>query len=177
MIVTTTAIEGVLVLSGEPVSDERGSFVRVWDAAVLEAAGADPSVAQCGIARNTRRGTLRGLHLQRAPHAETKLVRCVRGAIFDVAADLRPDSPTFRSWFGAELSADHERMLLVPPGCAHGYLTLADASDVAYVISAPFDGAASDGVRYDDPDLAIAWPFPPSLVSPRDLALPWLGSS
>ncbi len=176
MNVRPTGIDGVLVASFEQLRDERGAFERVWDGAALAAHGVDPALAQCSIARNERAGTLRGLHWQAGPDDETKVVRCVRGAIFDVAADVRPGSPTFGRWFGLRLHADGSEMLVIPPGCAHGYITLEDRSDVAYWISAPYRPAAARGVRYDDPQLAIAWPLRPTVISARDRDLPALAA-
>jgi dTDP-4-dehydrorhamnose 3,5-epimerase len=167
-----TGIAGVVVGSFEPVRDERGAFERMWDGAALAEHGIDPLVTQCSLARNDRAGTLRGLHWQDGPEPETKVVRCVRGAIFDVAADVRPGSETYGRWFGLRLHADGNEMLIVPPGCAHGYVTLEDASDVAYWISAPYRPSAARGVRYDDPRLAIAWPLQPVVMSARDRSLP-----
>ena len=120
-----------------------------------------------------KRGTVRGLHYQAAPHAEAKLVRCTRGRIYDVIVDLRPDSPTFKRWTAVELGADDRRMLYVPEGCAHGFQTLADATEVFYQISAAYDPASQRGVRWDDPAFAIVWPDAPArIVSARDRAFP-----
>jgi dTDP-4-dehydrorhamnose 3,5-epimerase len=121
-----------------------------------------------------RRGTIRGLHFQRPPAAEWKLIRCLRGHVFDVAVDLRAGSPTFGRWHVALLSADNQRQILIPPGCAHGFQTLADDSELLYQHSAAYDPDLEDGVRHDDPHLAIAWPEPATSVSPRDLGLPAL---
>ncbi len=121
------------------------------------------------LARNALRGTLRGLHYQASPHAEAKLVRCVRGAIFDVAVDVRPDSATHKQWFGLELSPENDRMLFVPEGCAHGYQVLADASEVIYLSSEFYAPAAERGARYDDPAFSIAWPLTEApILSPKD---------
>ncbi len=174
MNVRTTGIDGLVVASFEQVRDERGGFERVWDGSVLEGHGIDPTLAQCSLARNDAAGTLRGLHWQAGPEPETKVVRCVRGAIFDVAADVRPGSPTFGRWFGLRLHADGNEMLVVPPGCAHGYITLEDRSDVAYWISVPYRPGAARGVRYDDAQLAIDWPLQPRVISARDRELPVL---
>ena len=174
MNVRATGIAGVLVGSFEPVRDERGAFERMWEPDALAEHGIDPQLAQCSLARNDAAGTLRGLHWQDGDDGETKVVRCVRGAIFDVAADVRPGSPTYGSWFGLRLDADGSAMLIVPPGCAHGYITLEDRSDVAYWISVPYRPSAARGIRYDDPRLAIDWPVAPRVVSARDRALPRL---
>jgi len=129
-------------------------------------------VVQCNLSRNLARGTLRGLHHQAAPHEEAKLVRCSRGTIFDVAVDLRPDSPTFRDWFGQELSTENGRMLFVPEGLAHGFITLTDDSEVLYQMSEPYEASAARGVRWDDPAFAIEWPLEPVMISERDRTFP-----
>lgn len=154
----STNVDGVFVLAVEPREDERGLFARTVDAAELEARSLVSSWSQCSTSYNRRAGTLRGLHLQVAPHQETKLVRCTRGAIFDVAADLRASSPTHHRWVGVELTADNRRALYVPKGCAHGFLTLADDSEVLYMIDEPYVGEAARGVRWDDPAFGVAWP-------------------
>ena len=121
---------------------------------------------------NRRKGTLRGMHFQREPHAETKLVRVVRGAIYDVIIDLRPDSPTFKRWIGVELTAENRRALYVPAGFAHGFQTLADDTEVFYQVSAFYTPGAEGGVRYDDPAFAVSWPLPVSVISAKDAAWP-----
>ncbi len=131
-------------------------------------------MAETSIAFNRSRLTLRGLHYQTAPHEETKLVRCTRGSVYDVVADLRPDSPTSRGWFGVELSAENCLALYVPAGCAHGYLTLEDDTELLYQISRPYMPDAATGVRWDDPTLAIDWPGPPWAISERDASYPLL---
>jgi len=161
----------------EPSSDERGSFSRVFDAELFAERGLMDRVAQSSVSTNLRAGTLRGLHLQSAPHEERKLVRCTQGGLFDVVADLRAESPTYGQWYGAELTPDNDRMLFVPEGCAHGFQTLEDDTHVHYEISVPFQPDAVDGVRWDDPELGIDWPEPPAsgrIMSPRDAALPLL---
>jgi dTDP-4-dehydrorhamnose 3,5-epimerase len=168
MIFIETGIEGVCVVEPERHVDERGFFARTWDPEEFAAHGLNPRVAQCSISFNAGRGTLRGLHYQSAPHEEAKLVRCTAGALFDVALDLRAHSPTFLSWFGATLSGDNGRALYVPEGCAHGFLTLADATEVHYQISAPHAPDAARGVRWDDPAFAIEWPGEVKVISERD---------
>ncbi len=169
MLFTRTDIEGVVVVGLEPFGDERGSFARIWCEEELAEHGLTAHLSQCSLSRNTHAGTLRGLHFQRAPHEEAKLVRCVRGAIFDVALDLRPGSPTHRRWFGVELSAENGLALFVPEGCAHGFQTLTDDSEVLYLISHPYTADAASGVRWDDPAFAIAWPDAPArTLSDRD---------
>jgi len=167
-----TELPGLILVELEPVSDERGSFARTFDAAEWKARGMSSRVVQCNLSRNLARGTLRGLHHQAAPHEEAKLVRCSRGTIFDVAVDLRPDSPTFRRWFGQELSTENGRMLFVPEGLAHGFITLTDDSEVLYQMSEPYEASAARGVRWDDPAFAIEWPLEPVMISERDRTFP-----
>ena len=167
-----TRIPGCVVVRQERHQDERGFFARTWDGAVLDAAGLDGRVAQCSTSFNRLRGTLRGMHWQAAPHAEAKLVRCTRGSVWDVCLDLRPGSPTFRQWHGETLSADGGVALWVPEGCAHGFLTLEDASEVSYTITAPHVPEAGRGVRWDDPAFGIAWPAEVRVIHPRDAGYP-----
>ncbi|HMO83455.1 MAG TPA: dTDP-4-dehydrorhamnose 3,5-epimerase [Lacipirellulaceae bacterium] len=169
---TATALPGVLVIDLERFTDERGYFARTFCRKEFAAHGLDPLVAQSATSFTARRGTLRGLHFQRPPHAEAKLVRCVRGAIWDVAVDLRPDSPTFKRWVATELNAAAQRSHYLPTGCAHGFITLTDDVEVCYQMSAHHEPAAATGVRWDDPAFAIAWPFAPLLLSERDRAWP-----
>ena len=172
MIFRETAIEGVLVVEPERHDDERGFFARTWDAAEFAAQGLSARIVQCSTSFNRRRGTLRGLHYQAPPHEEAKLVRCTSGAIFDVAVDLRPDSPTLCNWVGAELTAENGLALYVPEGCAHGFLTLADDSEIAYQMSEPHAPEAARGVRFDDPAFAIAWPTQVVVLNERDRSYP-----
>jgi len=167
-----TAIAGVIIVDIEPHEDERGGFARLHCPGEFAAAGHPFTPVQTSLSRNPRSGTLRGMHYQPAPHAETKLVRAVRGRIFDVALDLRADSPTYRRWVSAELSADNGRALLIPEGVAHGFLTLEPDTDVLYQISPAFQPGHEIGVRWDDPAFAIAWPAKPSLISARDSGYP-----
>jgi dTDP-4-dehydrorhamnose 3,5-epimerase len=167
-----TAIPGVVVVRPERFADARGHFARTWDGDELAAHGLNPRVVQCSTSFNARAGTLRGMHYQAAPHAEAKLVRCTRGRVFDVALDLRPGSPTFRQWAGAELSAENGAALYVPEGCAHGFLTLEDASEVFYMISAPYAPEAARGARWDDPAFGIRWPAAPRVIHDRDAGYP-----
>jgi dTDP-4-dehydrorhamnose 3,5-epimerase len=171
-----TAVAGVVVVDTEPREDERGGFARLHCPDEFAAAGHPFMPAQTSLSRNPHALTLRGLHYQKAPHAETKLVRAVRGRIFDVALDLRPDSPTCRRWVGEELSAENGRALLIPEGVAHGFLTLEPDTDVLYQISPAFQPGHEAGVRWDDPAFGIAWPQAPALISPRDATYPDVGS-
>lgn len=167
-----TAVAGACVVEPERHADARGFFARTWCAEEFAQAGLDARLSQCSVAYNLRRGTLRGLHYQAPPWAEAKLVRCTRGAVFDVAVDLRPDSPTFRRFVGVELTADNGRALYIPRGCAHGMLTLADASEVFYQISAPHQPDAARGVRWSDPFFGIEWPGRVEVIAPRDRDYP-----
>lgn len=165
---TETAIAGVVVVDIAPRSDERGAFARLHCPDDFAAAGHPFSPAQTSLSRNPTALTLRGMHYQPAPHAETKLVRAVRGRIFDVAVDLRPQSPTHGRWTAAELSAENARALLIPEGVAHGFLTLEPDTDVLYQISPIYRPGHEAGVRWDDPAFGIDWPAAPALISPRD---------
>lgn len=169
-----TPLAGVWLVRASPFEDERGSFARLFSTDEFAEHGlAVPR--QTSLSRTDTRGTLRGLHYQRPPSGETKLVTCLAGRVFDVVADLRPASPTFRRWHGVELTADAPS-LLVPPGCAHGFLTLGDAVAMLYHIDVAHDPAAAAGVRWNDPALAIGWPFAPTLLNARDAAWPDLAA-
>ena len=167
-----TALAGAYVIEPERNVDERGFFVRTWCAQEFERQGLDPRLGQCGASFNHRRGTLRGLHYQAPPFAEVKLVRCTRGALFDVALDLRPDSPSFRRWFGLELTEDNGLALYIPRGLAHGFLTLAPATEIEYKISTPYERSAGRGLRWNDPFHGITWPGPIEVIAPRDREYP-----
>ena len=169
---TPTKIAGVTVVDIEPRSDERGAFARLQCPDAFAAAGLPFEPAQTSLSCNLRALTLRGLHYQPAPYAEIKLVRAVRGRMFDVAVDLRPDSPTWRQWTASELSAENGRALLIGEGIAHGFLTLEPDTDVLYQISPKFEAGHEAGVRWDDPAFGIQWPAAPALISPRDAAYP-----
>jgi dTDP-4-dehydrorhamnose 3,5-epimerase len=172
VIFTATEPAGVVIIEPERVEDERGFFARSFCAREFAARGLDPRVAQCNVSFNRTRGTLRGLHFQHPPHTETKLVRCTRGALYDVAVDLRPDSPTFLVHIAVELSARNGRMLYVPEGFAHGFQTLEDDTEVFYQMSAAFSPDAAGGVRWNDPAFAIEWPLEVSAISERDRTYP-----
>lgn len=163
---------GLYLLVGQPVLDDRGSFTRIFDTALLASSGLETRFAQRAIATNTRKGTLRGLHFAAAPHSEIKLVMCLRGAIYDVVVDLRHGSPTRGKWSAFLLAADDCTSLYIPHGFAHGYQTLSDETLVAYDLSTPYVAAASRGVRYDDLELGIPWPLPVTSLSDRDATLP-----
>lgn len=172
MRIEVTALPGVHIIRPDRFEDERGYFARTFCAREFAAAGLNPDVAQCNVSCSRQRGTLRGMHFQLPPAAETKLVRCTRGAIFDVALDVRPGSPTFGRWVGAELNAENGAMLYVPKGFAHGFQTLTDDAEVFYQMSAFYTPELGRGVRWNDPAFAIAWPLPVSVIAPRDRDYP-----
>lgn len=177
MVVTVTeqALRGVFLIEGSRYPDERGVFSEIWRTDVMAAHGLTTAVAQASLSSSARRGTLRGLHLQVAPFAQAKTIRVTRGAIFDVAVDLRPDSPTYRQWLGVELSADNGRILHLAEGFAHGFQTLTDDTEVLYFVSTEYSPAHERGYRYDDPAFGIRWPqMPPPVINARDAAFPLL---
>lgn len=167
-----TPLDGCLIVEPAGAADDRGLFARTHCEATFAAHGLTARFAQSSVSWNIRAGTVRGMHLQRAPHAETKLVRCVRGAIHDVVVDLRPGSPTCGRTFGADLTARNRLALYVPPGLAHGFQTLEDDTEVLYMIDPPYAPGHGDGVRWNDPAFAIRWPGPVTVIAPRDLAFP-----
>ena len=168
MIFTPSRIAGAWMIDITPVTDARGFFAMTWLPRELSDRGMNPALAQCNLAFNHTRGTLRGMHFQKAPHAQAKIVRATRGALLDVIVDLREDSPTFKKWDAVELTADNRRMLYMPEGIAHGYITLTDGTEAYYHGSSPWVKEAESGVRWDDPAFAIEWPFPPMVMSERD---------
>jgi dTDP-4-dehydrorhamnose 3,5-epimerase len=172
-----TDIAEVWVVEPERHEDERGFFARIWDSEAFAERGLRDVVVQASISFNRRRGTLRGMHYQAAPHEEAKLVRCTAGRIFDVAVDLRPSSATFRRWVGVELSADNRKAVYVPEGCAHGFLTLEDVCEIAYQMSSPYEPDAARGVRFDDPAFAIVWPGEITVINERDASYPDFATS
>lgn len=174
MILSPTLIAGAVVIEPEPIGDERGSFSRVFCAEVFEEHGLEPRIVQSNLSVNHRAGTLRGLHFQTDPAAETKLVRCVRGGVFDVAVDLRPDSATYLQWVGVELTQDDHRALFVPRGCAHGFQTLTDDAVVLYDVSAPYTPGLEGGVHHADPAFAIDWPLEVTAISHKDASWPFV---
>jgi dTDP-4-dehydrorhamnose 3,5-epimerase len=168
-----TKLAGVLVVECDVFEDDRGAVMPAFMASELAARGLDTGIAQCNLVRNRRRGTLRGLHYQRPPLAEVKLVRAISGAIFDVAVDLRPDSPTFCQWHGLELRGDDRQLFYLPHGIAHGYQTLTDDAAVMYFVSAPYSAEHQAGVRWDDPAFGVKWPLgAPAVIHPRDATYP-----
>jgi dTDP-4-dehydrorhamnose 3,5-epimerase len=172
MTFTETPLPGAFIIDIATLADERGFFARTWAADELTKRGLDPTVVQCNVAWNPLKGTLRGMHFQRAPYEEVKIIRCTRGSLFDVIVDLRPESRTFRNWTSVELNAESRRMLYVPKGFAHGYLTLTDDVEAYYHVSSPYTPACAGGVAWDDPVFGIKWPFAPALISERDRTWP-----
>jgi len=169
---TETKVKGAYLIDLEPREDNRGFFARAWCAREFEAHGLNPRVVQVNVAHNVKKALLRGLHYQRAPHAEAKTVRCTQGAVFDVVVDLRADSPTYKRWDGFDLTSDNRTMLHIPEGCAHGYQTLMNATDIEYLTSAFYAAESAGGVRFDDAAFAIDWPLPVSGISDADRSWP-----
>lgn len=167
-----TKLSGAFEIHTESMNDERGFFARTWCQKEFEVHGLNPKLVQCSISFNTRKGTLRGMHYQAAPYAETKLVRCTRGGIYDVIIDLRPQSPTFKDWTFVVLTAENRHMVYIPEGCAHGFLTLADESEIFYQMSEIYKAESARGVRWDDPAFGITWPEKVQVISERDRTYP-----
>jgi dTDP-4-dehydrorhamnose 3,5-epimerase len=167
-----TTLQGATLIEVEPREDERGFFARAWCQREMDEHGLDPRVVQCNLSFNHTRGTVRGMHYQVAPYQESKLVRCLRGSIFDVIIDLRPESATYGKWFGIELSAQNRNMLFVPQGFAHGYQTLQGDTEVFYQVSEFYQPGSEAGIRWDDPAFAIKWPIEATLISDKDRTHP-----
>lgn len=175
MIFRSTGLDGTFVVEPEQLVDERGFFARAWCRDEFEARGLSTEINQCNIAFNERTGTLRGLHFQRAPHQETKVVRCTAGAIYDVIVDLRPTSSTYLAWRAVELSAENRRALYIPVGFAHGYQTLVDRTETMYFHSVSYAPGSAAGVRWDDPVFNIDWPDGPGARVINDKDQSWVG--
>ncbi|MCU0526158.1 MAG: dTDP-4-dehydrorhamnose 3,5-epimerase [Elainella sp. Prado103] len=172
MIFTETKLKGAFILDLELRADNRGAFARTFCMKEFEAHGLKPTVAQCNLSYNYKAGTLRGMHYQVPPAAETKLVRCTKGAIYDVIIDLRPDSPTYLQHIGVELTAENHRALYVPEMFAHGYQALTDGAEVAYQVGEFYTPGYERGIRYDDPTFKIEWPMPITVISDKDASWP-----
>jgi dTDP-4-dehydrorhamnose 3,5-epimerase len=173
MIFTETDLPGSYVIDLEPLTDDRGFFARTFCADTFAGRGLEAHVSQTSVSFNRRRGTLRGLHFQAPPHAETKIVRCTAGAIFDVIVDIRTRSASFGRWFGVELNAANRRSLYIPDGFAHGFQTLVDDVEVQYQMSVPYHPASARGIRWNDARLNIGWPHhEAAITSPADRAWP-----
>lgn len=167
-----TDLDGARLIELEPIRDERGFFSRSFCVKEFAAQSLETNFVQHSLSYSAAGGTLRGMHFQAAPHSEVKVVDCVKGAIWDVIIDIRPDSPTYRKWQGFELTAENRRQLYIPAGFAHGFQTLSDNTEVHYLISAFYEPSAARGLRYDDPSFAIRWPLPIAVISAKDLAWP-----
>lgn len=172
MIFRPVRLAGAWIIDLDKHEDERGFFARAWCATEFEAHGLPTRMVQANLSYNRRRGTLRGMHYQAAPHPEAKVIRCIRGALYDVLVDIRPGSPTFAQWVGAELTAENRTMLYIPEGCAHGFQTLTEDTEALYLMSAFYVPGAARGFRYDDPAFRITWPLPVSLISDKDSSWP-----
>jgi len=168
MIFRETRLAGAFEIDVEPKSDERGLFARTWCQKEFADRGLEANVVQCSLSFSPRKATLRGMHYQAVPHSETKVVRCTRGSIYDVVLDLRPESPTFKDWVAIVLSAENRKTMYVPEGCAHGFLTLEDETEVFYQMSEFHDMEFARGVRFDDPAFQIDWPKRIEVISERD---------
>lgn len=169
---TQTALPGVVVIDIERREDERGFFARSWCREELQAHGLNPRLVQCSVSLTRRRGMVRGLHYQVTPHEEAKVVRCGRGAIYDVVLDLRGSGPTFGQWVAVELRAEDYRMVYVPEGCAHGFQTLEDETEVVYQMSESYHPESARGIRWNDPAFHMSWPLELTTISAKDGAYP-----
>ena len=172
MIFAETKLKGAFIIQPEKLEDERGFFARTWCKREIEAHGLNPNLVQCNISFNKKRGTLRGMHHQVPPHEEAKLVRCTMGAIYDVIIDLRPNSPTFKEWFSLELTAKNRKMIYIPEGVSHGFMTLDDNTEVFYQMSEFYAPECARGVRWNDPAFDIVWPGDVTVISERDNQYP-----
>ena len=172
MIFLPTSLRGACIIDPQRLEDDRGFFARTFCREEFSAHGLKPDFVQCNISFNVRKGTLRGMHYQDKPYEEAKLVRCTRGAIFDVIVDIRKDSPTYRQWVGVELTADNRRMLYVPEGFAHGFQTLEDDSEVFYQMAQMYRPESARGIRWNDPTFDIRWPSSANVISARDAGYP-----
>ena len=172
MMFQQTKLPGVFEIDLDPSRDERGFFARTWCEKEFEAHGLNPRLVQCNASFNHKKGTLRGMHYQDQPFPEAKIVRCTQGAIHDVVLDLRPDSPTFKNWVSVVLTAEKRNMIYVPEGCAHGFLTLEDRTEVFYQMSEFYHPELARGVRWDDPAFQIVWPGTIEVISERDRTYP-----
>lgn len=172
MIFTETKLKGAYIIEIEKLEDKRGFFARAWCMSEFEKHGLKSNLAQSNVSFNNKKGTLRGMHYQMAPHEEMKLMRCTRGAIYDVLIDLRMDSPTYRQWLGVELTEDNYKMLYVPEQFGHGFETLNDNTEVTYQVSQFYAPGAEEGIRFDDPAIGIEWPLKVQVISEKDAGWP-----
>ena len=172
------SVDGCYIVALEPFVDERGFFARAFSAEEFEEMGLEAAISQMNLSRSEQKATTRGIHWQAAPHSEAKLIRCVRGRVFDVCVDVRPGSPTFRSWVGVELTPENGLAMYVPPGCGHGHQTLEPGTEVLYSTSYPYTPEAERGARWDDPAFEIEWPLTDGLIlSDKDASWPEFGDS
>jgi len=174
MKIEQTKIMGVVVIHSEPFKDARGFFNRIFCQKELEAIRPNIVIAQVNHSMTKTKGTIRGMHFQYPPHSEMKIVRCIKGSIFDVAVDIRKDSPTFLQWHGEILSAENMKALVIPEGCAHGFQSLEDNIEMIYMSTSPYCKEAENGIRYDDPAVGIQWPMNRTIISERDLSYSFL---
>lgn len=172
MIFTKTKFKGAYVITPEKRTDDRGFFARIWCEDEFKAHGLKTNPVQANVSRSSFKGTLRGMHYQLPPYAETKLVRCTKGAIYDVIIDIRSDSPTYKQWLGVELTEENHKMLYVPEGFAHGFLTLTGNAEATYLVTAFYNAENERGLRYNDPAFGINWPAPITNISDKDAAHP-----
>lgn len=168
MIFKETKIKGAFVIELEKREDDRGFFASSWDKKIFESLSLESKIAQCNISFNKKKGTLRGMHYQLLPHAEIKVVRCTAGKVFDVIIDIRPESKTFKQWFSVELSWENRKMLYVPKGCAHGFITLEDNTEIFYQVSEFYSPEAERGILWNDSLFGIEWPMKPVIISEKD---------
>jgi dTDP-4-dehydrorhamnose 3,5-epimerase len=171
------SLPGAYLIEPELMTDERGAFARTFCRNTFLEYGLNPHLEQCSFSFNRKKGTLRGMHFQKAPHAEAKLVRCTQGKIYDVVIDLRPDSPTYRKWEAATLTAENRQMLYIPEGFAHGFQTLEDDTEVFYQISFTYVPTSASGMRWDDPSLNISWPTQVTVISSKDQQYPLMSTT
>ena len=169
---TSTPFPGLYIIELEKNGDPRGFFARSYDAQEFKKLNLKDRFVQTNVSRSRERGTLRGLHYQTPPYAEAKLIRCTKGALYDVVVDLRPDSPTYKQWFGIELTEDNQKQLYVPEGFAHGFITLKEDTEAFYMVSECYHPEAERGVHYNDPQFRIKWPIPVEVVSDKDKTWP-----
>lgn len=165
-----TKLKDVFIIEIEKIFDSRGFFSRSWDTSIFKENNLNEKIVQCNISFNTKKGTLRGMHFQKSPYSESKLIRCTKGKIFDVIIDLRPESESYKKWISVELSENNYKILYVPEGFAHGFQTLEENSEVFYQMSEFYNPKYSDGVRWDDEKFNINWPITPPIISEKDLS-------
>lgn len=170
---TKTAIPGLIIVEPRVFGDERGFFLESYKCSEFQANGIDVDFCQDNHSKSTK-GVLRGLHFQKPPKQQAKLVRCTKGKIFDVAVDIRPDSPTFKKWVGVELSEENKKMLYIPEGLAHGFIVISDEAEVLYKASDEYSPELDTGIRWDDPDIGVQWEYDNPIISQKDASLPFL---